>query len=69
LSRRSVFDPDRLVPTLSTVKKAVMAGELDVVMKGAADGCKKGRKAGGKVVPASVPTTTTSDRSVSKIGK
>ena len=60
---------DKLVATLSTVKKAAMAGELDLVMKGATDGRKKGRKAGGRVAPASPPTTTTSDRSVSKIGK
>lgn len=55
--------------TLSIVKKAVMAGELYLVMKGATDGRKKGREAGGKVAPASAPTTTTSDRSASKIGK
>jgi hypothetical protein len=57
------------VATLSIVKKAVMAGELYLVMKGATDGRKKGREAGGKVAPASAPTTTTSDRSASKIGK
>ncbi len=34
-----------MMATLSTVRKAVIAGELDLVMKGATDGRKRGRKA------------------------
>ena len=58
-----VGTPDKRVATLSTEKTAVLAGELNLVMKGATAGRKRGRKAGRKTVPASAPTTTTSDRS------
>jgi hypothetical protein len=35
---------DKLVPTLQTVRKAVMAGELDVALKAASDGRKRSLK-------------------------
>ena len=35
---------DKLVPTLQTVRKAVMAGELDAALKAAADSRKRSLK-------------------------
>ena len=46
---------DKLVPTLQTVRKAVMAGELDVSLKAASDGRKRTLKLTQKPAATQVP--------------
>ena len=46
---------DKLVPTLQTVRKAVMAGELDVSLKAASDGRKRALKLPQKPAATQVP--------------
>ncbi len=53
---------DKLVPTLQTVRKAVMAGELDAALKAAADSRKRSLKS----VVANEPATA---KQTSKVGK